>query len=244
MDTKAARRTRSRRQFLPTFKPDRDPVTSTSDEPMPVPEELKLAAIEAIWDSQSWRASTWLGHRVNRFATDLQMVQEIIASVRPATVVLVGDDDGLGGRALHAASILDQLGEGRVVAVGASPVETRPAHARIVHLEGAPASDDVIARVVDLVGEAGALVVLALGATPAVLAAFEAYHGFVPVDGYLVIENTVVNGRPVEPGFGTGPHEAVSEILQRHRDFVPDVACERDTVTFNKHGYLRRVAPT
>jgi cephalosporin hydroxylase len=170
-------------------------------------------------------------------------VQELIASTRPSTVVLVGDDDGLGGRALHAASVLDQLGAGRVVAVGASPAGERPVHDRVVHLEGAAEADEIASRVEELVGDEGALVVLALGASTRVGAAFERYRHLVPVDGYLLVENTVVNGRPVEPGFGPGPHEAVSDILQHHRDFVPDIACERDTLTFNKHGYLRRVAP-
>jgi cephalosporin hydroxylase len=77
-----------------------------------------------------------------------------------------------------------------------------------------------------------------------VLAAFEAYSPLVPVGSYLVVENTVVNGRPVESAFGPGPHEAVSDILRTHRDFVPDPSYERFTITFNKHGYLRRMATT
>jgi cephalosporin hydroxylase len=63
------------------------------------------------------------------------------------------------------------------------------------------------------------------------------------VGGYVVVENTVVNGRPVESGFGPGPHEAVVAILGRHPDFVADRARERYTVTFNGGGYLRRSQP-
>ncbi len=242
MDTKAARRTRSRREFLLAFDAGRDPVATTDATPMPVPEELKLAAIEAIWDNQSWRQTTWLGHRVNRYPTDLQTVQEIIAEVRPGTVVLVGDDDGLGGRALHAASVLDQLGAGRVVAIGPAPEGGWPAHDRITALDGPAEDPAVVAQVSDIVGDDGALVIVALGAIGRVTATFEAYQPLVPVDGYVVVENTVVNGRPVVSGFGPGPHEAVADLLQRHRDFVPDVARERYQVTFNKNGYLRRVA--
>jgi cephalosporin hydroxylase len=44
------------------------------------------------------------------------------------------------------------------------------------------------------------------------------------------------------PGFGPGPHEAVVNILGRHGDFVPDPAGERYTLTFNRGGYLKRVA--
>jgi cephalosporin hydroxylase len=242
MDTKAARRTRSRREFLLAFGADRDPVTTTDTTPMPVPEELKLAAIEAIWANQSWRQATWLGHPVNRYPTDLQTIQELIASVRPGGVVLIGDDDGLGGRALHAASVLDQIGTGRVLAVGATPAADRPAHDRVTHLEGPAEDPAIVAQVTEAVGDEGALVVIALGAVGRVAEVFEAYQPLVPVDGYVVVENTVVNGRPVAPGFGPGPHEAVSDLLQHRGDFVPDVARERYQVTFNKNGYLRRVA--
>ena len=60
MNTKAARRTRSRRQFNLDFDPlrEHDPQT-----PAPLPEELKLAAIEASWDQEAWRDATWLGER-------------------------------------------------------------------------------------------------------------------------------------------------------------------------------------
>ena len=43
-------------------------------------------------------------------------------------------------------------------------------------------------------------------------------------------------------GFGPGPHEAVVQILGTRREFVPDVAWERYTITFNKGGFLRRMA--
>ena len=65
-----------------------------------MPDELKLAAIEAVWDRQAWREATWLGHRVNRFPTDLHCYQELLVAQRPDVVVVTGDDDGLGGRGL------------------------------------------------------------------------------------------------------------------------------------------------
>jgi hypothetical protein len=138
MGTKAARRTRSRREFLLGFRPDRDPVETTSAKPLPVPEELKLAAIEALWDQHTWRETTWLGHRVARYPTDLHCYQELLAAVRPAVTVWLGDDQALGGRALFSASIADQLGQGRVVAIGPADHGPRPEHPRISYLDGEP----------------------------------------------------------------------------------------------------------
>jgi cephalosporin hydroxylase len=86
-----------------------------------------------------------------------------------------------------------------------------------------------------------ALVILGLGDVTRVISAFELYAPLVSVGSYMVVENTVVNGRPAESSFGPGPHEAVVAILGRHDDFVPDPAAERYTVTFNRGGFLRRV---
>jgi cephalosporin hydroxylase len=243
MATKAARRTRSRRDIKMAFSPDRDTVTSTAAEPVPVPDEVKYAAIEAVWDGHAWREATWLGRPVNRFPTDLHSYQELLVTVRPGAVVLVGDDPGLAGRALHAASVLELAGiDGRVVAVGAMAAEV-PDHPRITALPGDPLAADVVERVHREVDGAGAVVFLSLGAAERVLAGFDRYAPLVPVDGYVVVENTVVNGRPVESAFGPGPHEGVVSVLSRHPDWVPDVAYERYSITFNKNGFLRRMPP-
>jgi cephalosporin hydroxylase len=231
MTTRAARRTRSRRavglRFDPFQAPGADERASTS---VPIADELKLAAIEGVWDKQAWREATWLGHPVNRFPSDLHAYQELIARLDPALVLIVAEDFGLGGRALHAATVLEQVGQGRVVAVGESE---GPSHARIAY----HASTD------DLPGDmrGPAVVFLGLQRVPELLSAFERFAPLVAVDGYVVVENTVLNGRPAEPGFGPGPHEAVVRILEQHSDFVADPAPERYTVTFNRSGYLRRV---
>jgi cephalosporin hydroxylase len=249
MATKAARRTRSRRELSFSFDALRDPVGGGGAEATlsaPVPDELKLAVIEAVWHNRAWREATWLGHRVARLPTDLYSYQELLTQVRPGAVVIAGDDQGLGGRALFAASICDQLGRGRVVAVGRSEAGDGPSHARIVRVVGAPEDPAVAEDVRAALGEvaADAVVFLGLGAVERVIGAFELYAPLVPVDSYVVVENTVVNGRPVEPGFGPGPYEAVVGILGRHHEFMADPAFERYTLTFNKGGFLRRVRPS
>jgi len=241
MSALAARRTRSRRWPTLAFDALREP-TDVTGPPAPVPDELKFAAIESVWERQAWRNATWLGHLVNRYPADLHVYQELLADLRPRVVVLAGDDRGLGGRALYVASICDQLGHGRVVAVGRSDTSASPDHPRIAYVSGAPESPDVAAEVAKLAPEPPeALVILGLGATQRIVAAFERYAPMVPVGGYVVVENTVVNGRPSRPGFAPGPYEAVEAILGRGGDFVPDTGGERYTVTFNRNGYMKRV---
>jgi cephalosporin hydroxylase len=179
---------------------------------------------------------------VNRYPADLHVYQEILAEVRPNLVVVAGDDAGLAGRSLFVASVCDQLGHGRVVAVGRDDMSERPDHARISHITGQPEDPAVAAEVsAHASATAGALVILGLGDATRVVSAFELYAPLVPVGSYVVVENTVVNGRPADSGFGPGPHEAVVAILGRHNDFVADPAGERYTLTFNRGGYLRRL---
>jgi cephalosporin hydroxylase len=237
----AARRTRSRRWPTLVFDAMREP-TNVEERPAPIPDEVKLAAIESVWSHQAWREATWLGHPVNRYPADLHVYQELLAQVRPSLVVLVGDDDGVGGRALFIASVCDQLGHGHVVAVGRGDPSQRASHPRVTHLAGAPESPAVAGEVVALAPiPPDALVILGLGAMGRVVSAFKRYAALVPVGGYVVVENTVVNGRPAGSGFGPGPYEAVEAILASGGEFVPDPAGERYTLTFNRSGYLKRV---
>jgi cephalosporin hydroxylase len=244
MSTKAARRTRSRREIGLSFDPLRDPAgPATEAPPVPIADELKLAAIEAVWDRQAWRQTTWLGHRVLRYPSDLHAYQELLTQHRPGTVVLAADDEGLAGRALYMASLCELLGHGRVVAAGRQADAAD--HPRITWIAGAPEAAEVAEQVLELAGpEPDAMVFLGLGEVLRVAAAFEHLAPLVPIGGFVVVENTVVNGRPVASGFGPGPHEAVVGILNRHPEFVSDPAPERYTVTFNRNGYLRRTGPS
>ncbi len=243
LDPPAAKRTRARRSHQ-SLGPLRDPVTfGGQDAAVPVAEELKLAAIEATWDQQSWKDTTWLGHRVNRYAADLHCYQELVVASRPDVVVVTGDDDGRGGRALFFASLLDLVDHGHVVAVGESAATSLPTHPRVTYVMGRADEEATSSRVRELASQHGdAMVFLALGASSRVVAAFNQYESLVPAGGYVVVENTVVNGRPAAAGFGAGPLEGVFQILGAHPDFVSDRTFERYTVTFNRDGYLRRMA--
>ena len=240
----AAKRTRARRPFR-SLDVMRDPVRHGAEgAAVPVPDELKLAAIDAIWERKAWKDATWLGYRVNRYPADLQCAQELLSQHRPDVVILAGDDDGLGGRALFVAAILELEGHGHVVAVGADDTGARPEHPRVTYVAGRADDGKVAAQVRSLTEARGnAMVFLALGDHLRVFNAFEQYASLVPAGGYVVVENTVVNGRPAAADFGAGPLEAVFKILAAHSDFVSDHGVERYTITFNRDGYLRRMEP-
>lgn len=67
------------------------------------------------------------------------------------------------------------------------------------------------------------------------------YAEFVSPGGYLIVEDTVVNGHPILPEFGPGPFEAVAAFLRRDDRFQRDATREKFMLTFNPCGFLRRV---
>ena len=85
------------------------------------------------------------------------------------------------------------------------------------------------------------MVFLGLGAVRRVVRRSSSTPRSFPSARYVVVENTVVNGRPVASGFGPGPHEAVVAILGAHRDSSPTRPYERYTLTFNRNGFLQRM---
>ena len=104
-------------------------------------------------------------------------------------------------------------------------------------------SRPAVARIRQVIGDAAPVVVV-LGScanTFKTSAEFERLAPFVPPGSYVIVTDTIVNGRPVWPGFGPGPGEAVKRILSTHGDFVADPLMEKYSSTFNPGGYLKRV---
>ena len=67
-----------------------------------------------------------------------------------------------------------------------------------------------------------------------------AYAPLVTPGSYLIVEDTNLNGHPVESDHGPGPAEAVAEFLERNDAFVRDESREKFLLTFNPGGYLKK----
>ncbi|GIU87284.1 MAG: hypothetical protein KatS3mg009_1799 [Acidimicrobiia bacterium] len=236
----AARRTKARRLASPgVFDAGAPDTEGLPAQPVPVPEDLRVAFTDAFWRGLAWQTTTWLGRVVGRPPADLFVYQELIAQTRPDWVIETGT--GTGGRAHFLATVCDLLGHGRVVTIGrgGSP----PEHPRLVHVARDPLGPHTLDEVRRIVGEVpNALVVIGTRANNTqTLRQFERYAPFVPVGSYVVVEDTIVNGHPVWPGFGPGPAEAIKAIMNTRGDFAPDPGCERYGLTFNPGGFLKRI---
>ena len=243
MPNLSARRTRARRMSARALVPNRSETgpDGIPERPVLVPDELKASFVEAYWNSLVWKRSTWLGHPVDRPPTDLFAYQELVGRVRPDWIVDVGS--GNGGRALFLASVCELYGHGQVLSVDAQERADRPRHPRLTYLQARTHTEDGFRKVREAVGD-GSRVLVFIGTRAGrarVVAEFEGYAPLVPVGSYVVVEDTIVNGHPVWPGFGPGPHEAIRQILQRHGEFVADPEPEKFGLTFTEGGFLKRI---
>jgi cephalosporin hydroxylase len=74
-----------------------------------------------------------------------------------------------------------------------------------------------------------------------VLSELQAYSPLVPVGGYLIVQDTSVNGHPVFPKHGPGPMEALETFLASNDAFASDRTREALLFTLHPKGYLKRV---
>ena len=116
-------------------------------------------------------------------------------------------------------------------------------HPRLTLLVGDSVSDLILDQVRDLAkGTSRRMVVLDSDHhADHVLRELLAYRDFVSPGSYLVVEDTNVNGHPVMPEHGPGPHEAVRDFIQQDRDFEIDPTREKFLLSYFPGGFLRRV---
>src|SRR3712207_4401031 len=165
--------------------------------------------------------------------------QEILFETKPGFVIETGTAHG--GSALFLAHMCDLLGKGRIVTIDIEEKPDRPSHDRITYLKGSSTSEEILFKVRKLVGDTDALVVLDSDhSKDHVLAELRAYSRFVKEGGYLIVEDTNVNGHPVLQNFGPGPMEAVEEFVEENRGFFVDEGKEKFLMTFNPRGYLKK----
>jgi cephalosporin hydroxylase len=193
----------------------------------------------------TWKNTYWLGVPTYKCPLDLWVYQEILHKQRPDVIIETGTANG--GSGLYLATMCDVIGHGQVVTIDIEHRADLPQHERLRYLLGSSTAPEILDEVRSILADADAervLVILDSDHRRAhVLDELRAYSGFVNDGSYLVVEDTHVNGHPIEPAHGPGPMEALDEFLRETDEFVIDESCEKFYMTFNPRGYLRRVKP-
>ncbi len=189
---------------------------------------------------KTWSDTWWMGVPVLKCPLDLWLYQEIIFRVKPDLIIETGTYKG--GTAHFFASMCELVGNGEVVTIDIEEYPNRPVHPRITHLHGSSTSSSIIETVQEQAeSKKSTLIILDSDHSMAhVRQEMELYAPLVTSGSYLIVEDTNINGNPVLPESGPGPHEAIEDYLKTHSDFSIDRSMEKLLMTFNPGGYLRK----
>jgi len=193
-------------------------------------------------EDETWKNTFWLGTPTQKCPLDLWIYQEIIFNIKPDAIIECGTYGG--GSALFLASICDLLSHGEIITIDIKSMEGRPKHKRITYLLGSTTSQEILEKVQAFVKNKNRVMVILDSDhnKEHVLKELEIYSQFVSKNSYLIVEDTNINGHPVEPDFGPGPMEAVEEFLEGNKDFVIDTSKEKFYMTFSPNGFLKRAS--
>lgn len=196
--------------------------------------------------SRIWEKTKWLGVSCWKLPFDAFIIQEIIWNIQPDFIIETGT--GKGGSAVFYASILEIIGKGKVVTCdieGKCDYNKIPKKLkkRIIFEHGGSTNPLVFSRIEKKVkGKKNIVILDSDHNCDYVRQEMSMYSTFVPVESYMIVEDTHVNGHPVPWKWGDGPYEAVEDFLDFHgEEWEADYWCEKYIMTFNPKGYLRRV---
>jgi cephalosporin hydroxylase len=188
-----------------------------------------------------WEQTFWRGFPVLKHPADLWNYQEIVFETQPDLIIETGTY--ASGTSLFLAHLLDLNGKGKVVTIDIKPLSVRAVHPRITYLTGSSIDPQLVQSIfTHHQPEERVLVILDSNHTrDHVIKEIELYAPQVSIGSYLIVEDSNINGHPVYPSFGPGPHEALQEFLSYETGFIVDKSREKFLVTWNPSGYLKRI---
>lgn len=198
-------------------------------------------------EQRIWQKQMWLGVPFYKLPMDALVIQELIFKIKPRYIIETGTC--YGGSALFYASIMQLLGYGQVITIDKVEKKIELPQTvqflfdnRVIKLIGNSLEDRIVKTVFSLALNQRNIVILdSWHSKEHVLKELKLYSKLVSISSYIIVEDSHVNGHPVQWEWGEGPYEAVEEFLKKNNTFIVDKDCEKLGITFNPNGYLRRV---
>jgi cephalosporin hydroxylase len=194
-----------------------------------------------------WRSTKWMGVTTYKSPSDMWNYQEILASLKPSLVIECGT--AFGGSALFFSSVMRQIGNRfRLLSVDINidRVDEKAKRDPDIELLTMSSADQrVAARIAQLRSDYSGAAFAILDSDHRknhVLAELEMLRPLLRPGDYLVVEDSNINGHPVNPHWGDGPFEALEEYSRLYPDDYNHDA-ERESrfgFTFAPNGFLIR----
>jgi cephalosporin hydroxylase len=223
-------------------------------------EALSLEWVRVGWSLKYYHNFTWFGLPILQLPEDVIRLQEVIYQVRPQLIIETGVFRG--GSLLFHASLLQSLGNGRVIGIDREiPPDVREAlgkHAlasRITLMEGDSTDPAVVQRVKEMTGSAApVLVILDSDHTRAHVAReLDAYSPLVTPGSYIVATDSITRDlcdvpRASKEWKVDNPFDAACAFAAAHSEFrqqQPPWLCRdgdlTENVTYWPGAWLKRI---
>jgi cephalosporin hydroxylase len=212
-----------------------------------IAEPLVVSEFDFCWyhSLDTYLGNTFLGYKIQQCPLDLHLYQELIYQLRPGFILQTGIAGG--GSLLYFASLLDLIGAPPSAVVVGIDIELTEAamslsHSRIRMFRGSSTDPALVNQIKNTLPVGGGMVILDSDHSKQhVKAELNMYKDLVNIGSYIVVEDTNINGHPVNPSFGPGPFEAVQDFLKENPTFVSDDLWKRNKFSFHQGGWLKRV---
>lgn len=214
----------------------------------------EFQTLSDLWTRSAWHhgihnVMTWMGVPICQLSEDMMMMAELIHKVKPDIIIETGTAQG--GTAVFYASMLELLGNGRVISIDIKTrnregIQGHPMGRRITLIQG----DSLGA--VDCVRPLIApddVVLVALDSNHScqhVLNELKVYSKLVGPGSYIVAFDGVMKilaGLPSASSswVNNSPAEAIEQFLALDSEFEADPHYNRLGITYCPNGFLRRI---
>lgn len=200
------------------------------------------------YNSLVWEQTTWMDVHTLKSPMDMWNYQEILVSLRPSIIIEFGTNQG--GSALFFSSVMQQIGQPYVILsvdIVASAISDRTKSDPNIRLLTTSSSSPEVRNTIqdlrlDFHGPAFAILD-SDHSKQHVLAEMMNLRDVLVAGDYLVVEDSNINGHPVNRSFGPGPYEALQEYFRMFpSDYEHDSDRERKFgFSFAPNGFLRRL---
>jgi len=191
-------------------------------------------------DSNVWEDQTrWMGIPIDKYPTDLWLLQEIIFTIKPD--LIIETKTGLGSNSLYMASLLDIINNGHIISIDKEQLKLFK-HKRITYLQSNPLDSKLLDHLNEISSNHKIIMVILNDSVDPEIVYEELnhYYDFVTIGSYLIVENTCIDIDYVETNI-EGPMQAVDTFLYGNLQFIVDSTKDKFLLSSNPNGYLVRM---